>query len=1516
MPFDPLTWAIGFAAGKAATKFLDKLVGLASKDDLTRELELSFESWARELPESAAVEPQTLATVLFSESQAEPGPAGVALGTKLKEHELPSEETWLAALTERWLEVASRGGDLQEFFLLAPAEATDHLKKLASAIHRVCRTDPKLFQNAVVESLQHLTALLESISKLLERQTPSVEDIEERMLAFSRVLLRYPTTLSARGEQIPRPEFDALMNRIRDSRWSSTVVIGERGSGKSALLAKLADSVRNRGWALLAIKADLLQSGTSQTLVQVAGEVTIEDAILAIARTKKIVVIIDQVDAIAELLDRTTDRLNVVLNLVHRIAQFHNVHVVLSSREFEYRTDARLTSLDFEELRLELPPWSDIAPLLSSREHDPNTMSDVLRGLLRNPWTLKIFIGIAKHGEFFSSLSALLDRVWISEVVAGLHGREKVALLNSIVKWMIDNEDFVVPTSIADTEPAALSDLLSSAILVRDGGTLTFRHQTFFEFTTARRFGSGNADFLQHVVERQDGLFVRPTIVTTLVLLRDTAPREYARIAAALLAKPDIRLHVKILVVDFIASQREPLESERELLPPCFGDEHFGRRILDVMDPRGWHRSLLECEHFRDWLRNVDGAVRCLPLLTRWVSDTSLRRDVLRLIADEWIQNREFDPLLDQLLRAISCPDPVSAEMMDLLLVRSGLHGALDGLADGRRTAEAVAYDIEARLAEFEDESAVAPSAARESLAMFLRDYPIAMISSAELQPDKYLAIFWPIVVRCLTAIGNQPCEPPLIIHADEVRRTTKSRAGIYLPDWYPIVRPVWTRSPVRWSSRVLDAVAYAIGLVAQRSPDDFLEFLQREGESDVEAVHLLMDGALRQMAFGKPQHILHYLIADTGRLRVHVSDGRRPSIAAILLDRLDDDERANLEATIAALDPPLDYDVTPVKIAAPTSLIAPFLPKASAAKLVFVTPEMTKAEKKKEKGQGKAKAKGFQESQKAATTQSQTSLTSDALMVQIKEVVETMNLLDPQKAATPSLSLTSLTDDALMLQINEELAILEQAADAPDAAETIPFDDIGDKLGKELFRDPGRVLRLLQKMTERHENVVDALIMCLPRTLPVDDLIDTIVSLDQRGFKSFRGAAAWQLCRRRDRDLRIPDAMAYMLLRWMEETPPELPNMANNDASPPKSATTSQSKSAPFEPLVAGQYFLGKFQPRTSIFVALSEALLRRRVPLVTTWRDAVTREITREANLDFWQYVLQDLAEIYRCDPRIGDEVLVSIVDNHPALLELPMTIWHFGRFFAHIDRHLAREIIARLRVLDVSPTKQGAFELLLSRDDLDESDFREVRQASESGDPSTLAGAGYGAVYVWRTPQWRMIAVELLQRVASAGDPIFDDVLQRFLVDRQRDRTIGKDTQEVLEAIVAHAALTRDTTAALLDLLQMHTVECPDLVHRLTLALIERIGTDFDDASRPFFVYAGAITSIAITLHRQPPFRVLGLALFERLLECDAREAHAAIEMLDRRPGVRHTSVNWRRSVRPERDAARAAQRSADA
>lgn len=66
----------------------------------------------------------------------------------------------------------------------------------------------------------------------------------------------------------------------------------------------------------------------------------VRDGVAVLAEKEKVVVVIDQLDAISELLDIKSGRLNVLLNLIHNLSGQKGVHIIASSREFEYRHDS------------------------------------------------------------------------------------------------------------------------------------------------------------------------------------------------------------------------------------------------------------------------------------------------------------------------------------------------------------------------------------------------------------------------------------------------------------------------------------------------------------------------------------------------------------------------------------------------------------------------------------------------------------------------------------------------------------------------------------------------------------------------------------------------------------------------------------------------------------------------------------------------------------------------------------------------------------------------------------------------------------------------------------------------------------------------------------------------------------------------------------------------------------------------------------------------------------------------
>ena len=343
-------------------------------------------------------------------------------------------------------------------------------------------------------------------------------DLEQEFSEASKGLLSWPRTLTA-GDEIQRTEFQALLERVRTMETSTTLILGKPGSGKSTLLAGLGHACMRDGFSVLAIKSDRLgkEVRTAEDLRQwLHLSLNTRDAVRKLAAKKPVVVLVDQLDALSELVDRQSDRLNVLLNLIQGLSKYQGVHIIGSCRDFECHHDIRLSGLNADRIDLALPSWDQVAPILARAGYDPALIGNSTQDLLRSPWCLKVFIDVAKPGMVFSTLQSLLEELWTQKVLAGEEAREQVELLEFLARRMSTDEVLWVPSSLGDRWPKALQGLIREDILSRgpDGLTIGFRHQTFYDFTLARAFANGALSLSSHVRRNQNGLFVRPVLLT------------------------------------------------------------------------------------------------------------------------------------------------------------------------------------------------------------------------------------------------------------------------------------------------------------------------------------------------------------------------------------------------------------------------------------------------------------------------------------------------------------------------------------------------------------------------------------------------------------------------------------------------------------------------------------------------------------------------------------------------------------------------------------------------------------------------------------------------------------------------------------------------------------------------------------------------------------------------------------------------------------------------------------------
>ena len=448
---------------------------------------------------------------------------------------------------------------------------------LDALLERIPAVRQRFFKVQLVVAVEDAGAMIEAqfaavglVSKSIKIYTRA--DIEDDITRGSRGLADWPQMIW--GQHIERPEFDELIQRINRQPAGSTLVIGGAGTGKSALLAEIYCVLKARGQTVLAIKADML-SPDIVDFADLARDLgmsgDIEQELLSLAVEAPVVLIIDQLDAVSEVMDQSSQRMQVLLRLASRLQEAKGqegnnlpIHVIVSSRPFEAKFDARFRLLDADELLLSLPPFERISALLGELGIDATVVPDSLKETLRTPFALGIYVYLAKSGLNPADLTAanLLDRWLDKKLPAGVGRASCMAFLRQLAADMTQHESLWRPAAHYDPDYSEMLRWAESiGIVIREDASIGFSHQSWLDDFQAKtlRTGEGLADYAW---SRQEGLFARGTILRGLEHMRRVDVASYEVAIRLLLPNPKTRRHLRHLVADYLASADDPSAGE------------------------------------------------------------------------------------------------------------------------------------------------------------------------------------------------------------------------------------------------------------------------------------------------------------------------------------------------------------------------------------------------------------------------------------------------------------------------------------------------------------------------------------------------------------------------------------------------------------------------------------------------------------------------------------------------------------------------------------------------------------------------------------------------------------------------------------------------------------------------------------------------------------------------------------------------------------------------------------------
>jgi hypothetical protein len=1329
---------------------------------------------------------------------------------------------------------------------------------------------------------------------------PSVSDLKvlkERLGDASRYLLSWPTKLGS-DIWLQRAELDNLEGRLRNREGTANLILGRPGTGKSAILATLAQRLIQRGVPVLAIKSDMLPSSIQDyddLQRHLNLPLPVLECLAMASKSEPAVLIIDQLDAISEFVDRKSERLDLLLDLVHAARRIEKLHVVCSSRWFEYQHDIRLTTIEAETISLEPPAWEDVRTVLKNEGFPQEHWSEETRTLLSVPLHLKILLELKSRDPDAgvpSSLQGLLESIWQQRVICGESKSDKLTFLDLLCKNMSETEELWLPRAIADNYSNVFDELQQMNILQTDpsGLQIGFVHQTYFDFARSRAFARGQERLSEYVAKRQDGLFIRPVLLSTLDYLRGAWPTAYEKEIRSLWVDQGLRPHLRNLLIDYMGSVENPNDTEVSCLRPMLDHSTQAyKALLAMAGSPGWFAIIKDVHLPILMSQGTELARLIIPFLSRALSFS--KADVGKLVRATWLTEKKYDEYVLMLYTYLGDWDESSVEMTCVVAKRHESmwipHIAdLVSQCNPDLAPRIVRADFDRRLQEaIRKENAYVPppppaadasdeekaiyelrsGKAREVEQLLSHDKGWHDLSQIALSaPKAFLNRIWPWFLSVVERIAYDP--HPFVTtyqedHSHSLGTLYDRGGGI--------------------SDQPVSALHHAIAALSEKEPDQFLTFFKQNINCPYLAVHRLLSAGLSKLTGSHPDVILDYLISDPRRLVVgDFFDCHKESrrLISAVVPHLDEKRRRKLEDIVIHWDRYYSEDTS-------------WSPKE-------------RFERKKWNRQHRLRLlRAFPDEH----------ISEELRQLREQEERALRNVPDwDSRIGGGGLVGSPMSQDQMAKAKDEHiLTLFEELVDSTEWDHPKRnWDFIGGSIqasrefGKLAEQHPERVLRLLPSFEpSRQERPAAMAVEGLAKSgLASERLFQAIEDLVRKGHSSleFKRDVASALQVRAEREKGLPDAMIKLLIVWLNEDPyPTLKDLGEKEEGDEIGHSILWGHGSAF--ILPGG--------RDVYIEALAKGYLRREPPEYEGFAKVIEARLKVEVHPMIWNLTLHSMSFLFKWDATKAASYFDYVFTKFEAVRESRIGVLEIGRILHLIpDQRTIERWLSLLRDSTKVRANQAFGELLMLRLFRKPEDAWARNQVEVSlVNPEAIGahrGLGFAASHNWNHLPAQDICTEVLIRLSNTGDHVVQEALSEVFPYGEKV-PLNTNMKKIIEALLPHDQILLKGADRLIEGVIDQTSIEPEFVGRICNHVLEAGKMELQDIGSRLAMAADPIVSIALTLHRKPePYRQIGLDLFERLIESNIPAARQALDVLDRKPVTAHAPRPMRRRRRRAR------------
>ena len=340
---------------------------------------------------------------------------------------------------------------------------------------------------------------------------------------------------------------------------------------------------------------------------------------------------IDQLDAVSLASGREPEFFDCINEIIQQALAHPNMRLLLGCREFDLQHDHRLRKLAgapgiAEKVTVSSLSAETVKQVVSDLGLDAGRLSDSQVRLLAIPLHLSLLTQVAEGSAAsqlnFTSVQQLFDAYWEEKQrrVGKRLGRDSrwSEVIDRLCDRMSERQRLSAPRSCVDDFERDVKAMASEHVVVIEDHQVSFFHQSFFDYAFARRFVARGGNIADLLRRGEQHLFRRAQVRQILAYEKQDDRQRYLADLTWLLTAPEVRFHIKQVVLAFLSQLPDPEEDEWRIVLriPTACDAAISDAVWAVvMGSAPWFRLVRRLGIVKDWLASSDG-----PLVDRTVS--------------------------------------------------------------------------------------------------------------------------------------------------------------------------------------------------------------------------------------------------------------------------------------------------------------------------------------------------------------------------------------------------------------------------------------------------------------------------------------------------------------------------------------------------------------------------------------------------------------------------------------------------------------------------------------------------------------------------------------------------------------------------------------------------------------------------------------------------------------------------------------------------------------------------------